>query len=279
MSAAVVAIVYGVPYALRARTLARHGRPVPLWRRLCFAAGVLVLVAAVAPPIGIVADRRLWVHMAEHLMIGDIASLLVVLGLTGPMIAPVLRARWLRALAHPVVALVLWAANFYLWHLRVAYQGAVDHDAIHAVQHACFFAFGANLWFALLGPLPKPAWFGNLARLGYVIAARVAGTVLANLFLWAEVVFYPHYHHGLGDQRAAGGVMLVEQSLLTVGLFAWLFVRAARDLEERQALLELASAHGVELAPQRAARAVAAGRGAELRARVVAGGRASPPDS
>src|SRR5581483_5935590 len=90
MSAVVVAVVYGVPYWLRTRTLARAGRAVPAWRRLCFAAGVLVLVAAVAPPIGTVADRRLWVHMSEHLMIGDIASLLVVLGLTGSVIAPVL---------------------------------------------------------------------------------------------------------------------------------------------------------------------------------------------
>jgi putative membrane protein len=43
--------------------------------------------------------------MAQHLLIGDIASLLVVLGLTGPMLAPLLRlswTRWLRPLTHPV---------------------------------------------------------------------------------------------------------------------------------------------------------------------------------
>ena len=29
-------------------------------------------------------------HMIEHLLLGDIAALLIVLGLTGPLIAPIL---------------------------------------------------------------------------------------------------------------------------------------------------------------------------------------------
>ena len=29
------------------------------------------------------------------------------------------------------------------------------------------------MWMALLGPLPKPAWFGNAARLGYIVAVRL----------------------------------------------------------------------------------------------------------
>ena len=54
-----------------------------------------------------------------------------------------------------------WAANFYLWHLPALYQGAVEHDAVHALQHILFVSFGIAMWMALLGPLPKPAWFGN----------------------------------------------------------------------------------------------------------------------
>ena len=65
--------------------------------------------------------------------------------------------------------------------------------------------------------------------------------------------------------------MMVEESLLTLGLFCWLFMRAAREGEERQELLDFASARGLELTDARAARAVAAGRGAELRRRLEAG--------
>jgi hypothetical protein len=65
--------------------------------------------------------------------------------------------------------------------------------------------------------------------------------------------------------------MMIEGSVLTLVLFAWLFLRTAREGEERQELLDLAAARGVELSDARAARAVAAGRGAELRERIERG--------
>jgi hypothetical protein len=61
---------------------------------------------------------------------------------------------------------------------------------------------------------------------------------------------------------------MVEESLLTLGLFCWLFMRAARQSEERQALLDYAQAHGLELSEARAARAVAAGQSDRLRRRL-----------
>jgi cytochrome c oxidase assembly factor CtaG len=166
--------------------------------------------------------------------------------------------------------------NFYVWHLPVLYQAALRHDPVHALQHACFLGFGMAMWMALLGPLPKPAWFTNGARLVYIVAVRLAGTVLANAMIFSGSVFYPIYRAGdahwhispMADQISAAGVMMVEESLLTIGLFCWLFLKVARENEERQALLDYAASQGVELDEQRAARAVAAGRGAELWERV-----------
>jgi hypothetical protein len=63
---------------------------------------------------------------------------------------------------------------------------------------------------------------------------------------------------------AAGGLMMVEESFLTIGLFCWLFLRVARENEQRQALMDFAIQHDLELDDRRAARAVAAGRTEEL---------------
>jgi cytochrome c oxidase assembly factor CtaG len=249
-----------------------------VWRQACFASGLIVLAVALSPPVDTLADQLLTAHMAEHLLIGDFASLLLVLGFTGPLLAPILRNRYLgrlRILTHPVVAFTLWALDFYVWHLPVLYQAALRHDAVHALQHACFLGFGMAMWMALLGPLPKPAWFTNGAQLAYIIAVRLAGTVLANALIFGGT-FYPIYRGGdahwhisaTADQISAGGLMMVEESLLTIGLFCWLFMKVARENEERQALLDYAAAQGVELDERRAARAVAAGRGAELWERV-----------
>jgi hypothetical protein len=139
-----------------------------------------------------------------------------------------------------------------------------------------FLGFGINMWMCLFGPLPMPSWFGNAAKLCYIVAVRLAGTVLGNIFLWSGTVFYPYYAHGesvwhvspLADQNLAGALMMVEESILTLGLFCWLFLVTAREVEERQELLEFAAGRGLPLSEERVKRAVSAGRGAELHARL-----------
>jgi putative membrane protein len=269
-------------YRTRARALARQGRPVPRWRSVCFTAGLVVLLVALSPPVDEISDQVFAAHMAQHLLIGDIAGLLMVLGLTGPLLQPILHIKLvdrLRPITGPVPALGLWALNFYLWHLPVLYGAAYRNELIHAGQHLTFLFFGSLMWMPLFGPLPKPAWFTNFSRLGYIIAVRLLGTLLGNVFLWSGSVFYTFYRagearHGLGaldDQSVAGAVMMIEQSILTICLFGWLFMRAASEGEEKQELLEFAAAHGVPLSEKRAARAVAAGRSDELRRRVEDG--------
>src|SRR3954451_9034004 len=275
------ATIAGVLYALRVHALQGTPRAVPGIRQASFYSGLVVIVATLTMT-GRLSDELFAAHMAEHLLIADLGSLLIVLGLTAPVLAPILRVKAfdrLRVIAHPLVALPLWAVDLYLWHAPALHEAAVRHAGVHALQHMSFVFFGANMWLALLGPLPKPSWFGNLAKLVYVIAVRLAGAVLGNVFVFGGHVFYGVYAageraHGISpgsDQNAAGAIMMIEGSLLTLGLFAWLFARSAAEGEERQELLDLAQARGVELTEARAARAVAAGRGAELRQRIERG--------
>ncbi len=278
-------VLVAFAYGRRVRRLGMSGHAVPGWRQACFYSGFIVIAAAVTG-LGPLSQELLYVHMIEHLLLGDIGALLIVLGLTGPLIAPILTFRVfgvrifdrLRVLSNPLIAFPLWAVDLYLWHLPALYQAALRHPGVHVFQHAMFLGLGINMWMCLFGPLPMPSWFGNLGKLVYIVAVRLTGAVLGNIFLWSGTVFYPFYLHGdtvynispLADQSIAGAVMMVEESLLTLGLFCWLFLRAARESDERQQLLDLARVNGIELSDERAARAVSAGRGAELRARIEA---------
>ena len=258
-------------YWLRTRILAAKGRPVPRRRRLCFYAGLAVGLVALVSPIDWEGENRLlWVHMIQHLMLGDIAPLLVVLGATGPVLRPLLavrRLRLARGLMHPLVALPLWIVDLYAWHLPVLYQLALAHSGIHALEHACFAIFGALMWAAVLEPLPGPAWFGNGWKAIYVLVVRAAGMVLANVFIWDHHVLYPTYaaldriaHTApLTDQRLAGTVMFAEGGIVTVIVFAWLFLRMVRELEIRQRLIE------TDLDEAAAARAARYGRSSRVR--------------
>src|SRR5215813_5471719 len=77
-------------YWTRMQVLAEQGRPVPGARFACFTAGLVVLLVALSPPFDSIADDVFAVHMGQHLLIGDIAALLLVIGLTGPVLQPIL---------------------------------------------------------------------------------------------------------------------------------------------------------------------------------------------
>ncbi len=265
---------------LRALAVLRgRGVRVPTGQKVCWHVGLTLWVLALLTPLARLAQDSLLFHMAEHLLIADLGALLLVLGLTGPMLAPLLRTTalgWLRHLAHPVPAFGLWAADLFFWHLVGPHEAVVENPLVHAVQHLLFVGLGINVWMALLGPLPKPAWFGNLARLIYIVVVRLTSTVLANVFVWSNDAYFGVYAegeraHGISpqtDQVVAGSIMMVEGSILTLCLFCWLFLRSAREGQERQELLDLAAAGGVALDERRAARAVSAGRGGELKRRI-----------
>jgi cytochrome c oxidase assembly factor CtaG len=262
-------LVASVMYGIRARTLARRGTPVAKWRIASFAGAVVLFAVALSPPLESRAEELFSFHMIQHVLLGDLAPLLFVLGLTGPLLRPLLALRpvaALRPLAHPLVALPLWTVNLYVWHIPFLYEGALHHDAVHALEHFCFFTAGALMWAAVIEVLPGPAWFGTAAKLGYVVAVRLLETVLGNIFIWAGEPIYGVYDDGselyglspLRDQGLAGTIMMIEGSLVTIGVIAWLFLRWGAESELRQQLIE----QGVDA--RTASRAVRYGRGEEV---------------
>ena len=232
------------------RNLSRSGRPTSRLRQASFYLGLLLLAGALISPIDTIGESDLfYVHMVQHLMLGDLAPLAIVLGLTGPILRPVLALPMigrLRVLAHPLVALPIWAIVFFAWHLPGLYQAAIDHSALHALEHLCFFWAGVLMWAAVVEPLPGPAWFGSAAKAAYVLAVRTLGAVLASIFIWAGEPLYPDYAAGehlrgvspLTDQTIGGAIMFIEGATVTLIVFAWLFLRWTREAELRQSLLE-----------------------------------------
>ncbi|HEU4739877.1 MAG TPA: cytochrome c oxidase assembly protein [Solirubrobacterales bacterium] len=276
-------LVAAVLYAKRSLTLAERSRPVPIWRQLCFASGLLLIAIALVSPVSHIAEELVIAHMIEHLMLGDLATLLLVLGLTGPLLQPILAIPVfdrLRILAHPLVAFPLWALNFYFWHIPALYDAAYGGAFLHLVEHTSFIFFGCLMWMPIFGPLPKPTWFNAAWKVGYVIAVRFAGAILGNVLMWSGSVLYPKYAAGeaywkispLADQSTAGVVMMIEGTFLGLGLLAWVFFEVSREGIEKQRLLDLALERGVELDEARAQRAVAAGQGERLERQLVGAG-------
>ncbi len=242
--------VVGVAYAIRARTLSRRGQPVPGWRIALFALGIGLLVVAVASPIAEIGETELFsFHMTQHLLLGDLAPLCILAGVTGPLLRPILAlpgVMRLRVLANPLVAFPIWTANLVLWHLPPFYEAAVRHSGIHAFEHIAFFSAGIVLWLPVLETLPAPEWFGTGPKLAYIVGVRLVATIVGNVFIWGSSAYYDVYDSGndyLGlsptaDQSLAGSLMMLEGSLVTIVALAWLFLRMAQEGEVRQELIE-----------------------------------------
>jgi putative membrane protein len=259
-------VLVALLYLRRTRTLAGRGTPVAGWRQFLFWTGIALVVLALNSPIDRLGEEEfLFFHMLQHVILGDLAPLCFVAGLTGPVLRPVLGLPGfdrLRVLTHPLVALPLWAVDLYVWHVPFLYQAALHHGSIHALEHFCFFTAGGLMWSPVLETLPAPEWFGTAMKLGYIAVVRVIETVLGNVFIWTSSAFYPVYRHAhprwgisvVHDQNLAGVVMMAEGSIVTLGALAWLFLRLASEGELRQELLE----QGLD--PRQVARAVRYGR-------------------
>lgn len=242
-------VVVAFLYLRRTRTLAQQGRPVARWRQTAFWTGIGLVVLALNSPIDQLGEQHFFfLHMTQHVLLGDLAPLCFVLGMTGPILRPVLALRAvdrLRVLSHPLVALPLWAVDLYVWHVPYLYDAALHNNAVHALEHFCFFTFGCLMWEPLIETLPAPAWFGTGMKLGYIVVVRLIETILGNIFIWSSSAFYAPYRHApewgitpVHDLNLGGIVMMAEGSIVTLAVLVWLFLRLAQESELRQTLLE-----------------------------------------
>jgi cytochrome c oxidase assembly factor CtaG len=262
-------ILAAVVYARRTRSLARRGQPVSRARQLSFWTGIGLVILALNSPIDNLGEEHFFfVHMLQHVIIGDLAPLCFMVGLTGPILRPVLKFKLverLRVLAHPLVALPVWATNLYLWHTPFLYDAALHHAPVHALEHFLFFTCGCLMWEPVIETLPAPEWFGTGVKVGYIFAVRLIETVLGNVFMWSTSMFYSVYRHppewGITpahDLSLGGVVMMAEGSIVTLATLVWLFLRLAAEGELRQTLLE----QGLD--PRQVKRAVRFGRAKDL---------------
>ena len=190
-------------------------------KRLLLGVGVALLLLAVFSPLAAWAEQRSFAaHMAQHLLLGDLAPLVLAIALAGAVSV------------HPAIALPVWAANLVAWHVPVAYEAALHHEAVHVLQHLALFAGGVLLWTSVFSPRYSVA-----ARLGAVAGMMLVSLGLATVLLWWPRVIYSTYRdaHTLGgisplsDQRVGGGLMLLEGSIAGFAVAGWLILQLLQE--------------------------------------------------
>lgn len=232
------------------RLRSRGRRDLADWRRAAlYALGLAVVLGGLCTPIHSIGERHLlWVHMLQHVMIGDLGIALMVAAVRGPLvmfllpkrvIGTVARDRDVRAIAsfllRPPVAFSLWAANLAVWHIPYLYIQAVLHPMLHDLEHACWMFAGLLVWTLLIDP-GNHRRLSDAGRIALAAAMFACGQALTDVLVFAFHPLYGLYRGAYGfsaltDQKLAGLVMMAEQ-LVVLGTFVYLLlrprVRAAR---------------------------------------------------
>lgn len=243
-------------YVRALRVLGRRGVRIGRGQQACWHAGIALQAVGLLSPIDALGDDLLLAHMAQHLLIADLAAPLLLAGLRTPVLVFVLprpalvslaRRQRLRALARrarrPLVALPLYGLLLYGWHMPFAFEAAVSHPAVHALQHASFVGSGILVWWSALEPNRRRLQ-GELWKIGHMLGARLIGMFLGMAFVLIRVPVYTGVYgngeRGLGlaalhDQQLAGALMVVTDIVLMMFVLTFFFLHAAREQDRTDA--------------------------------------------
>lgn len=195
--------------------------PLPAGRLIAFTAGLAAIALLRMSPLETNDERLLWVHMVGHDLIIWIAAPLLDIGLL-PLLAEAGRLpsvlRWPLIFAvRPPVALLGSTVLLWIWHLPAAYDLALRHDPIHALEHACFLVgFMVYWWLPIAGRAVPGGLRAVGTRAAYLVAGATQSAFLAAIIMFHGTVLYTPYLEQPGisvasvlkDQRLAGAFML-----------------------------------------------------------------------
>lgn len=245
----VLVLLAGAIYARRWRAVrARDGaRAAGGWRLVAFATGLLAILAALISPIDRLADQILAMHMVQHVILLDIAPILLLIGLTKALLRPITRRlqpieNAAGPFGHPAFAVVLYVAAMWVWHIPALYDAAAAHSAIHVLEHITFATAGLLYWWHLIGPVRSRLRASGMQPVTYMLSTKLLVGLLGIVLTFAPNAIYAFYADqpdfwGLtpqNDQAVAGLIMALEQSIIMGIALAWLFARMLTESEREE---------------------------------------------
>jgi putative membrane protein len=191
---------------------------------ILFFSGLATVAVALASPLDTAADTSLSAHMVQHVLLLTVAGPLLAFGTPLPTLLwalPTDRRRRSVAVTRLlmrhhdrhfptwiVLALGVEAFVMLAWHIPVAYEAAVRHRALHAVEHASFLLVATAAWWSII--TARRSLRGAAAVAG--LFGSVPGLALGAAMVLAPHAWYPIYTRGsaaaaLSSQQLAGVIM------------------------------------------------------------------------
>ena len=228
----------GAVYIWRAKQ-ASAGETVSPWRKLSFFSSLFVIFASLNGPIHDLSDTYLFsAHMVQHLFLTMLMPPLMIAGIPGWMLRPLIQRPVIGAIARkltkPVVCFVIFNLTIAVWHIPFFYNSAMDNHNIHIFEHLMFMASAVMMWWPLASQLPELPRLSYPGQMLYSFLMTIPMSIVAVYITMADNILYPAYSSapritGLtpADDQLLGGLImwipggLIFMIIMTVVFFRW----------------------------------------------------------
>lgn len=179
-------------------------------RATLFVAGMTCLFFALVWPLDVLGERLFSAHMAQHLLLMNVAAPLIVLGSPLSAMLRALPPAWRRPAARLVprpglvAATLLQLLALWVWHVPSAIALALESDAVHIAMHATLLAAALYFWTAVLRPREGRYWAPIAALL---LTLKVTGMACIVLMIQPDSL-YPGYGDA-ADEQVGWGIMMI----------------------------------------------------------------------
>lgn len=228
----------GAIYIWRAKQ-ASAGETISPWRKLSFFSSLFVIFASLNGPVHDLSDTYLFsAHMVQHLFLTMLMPPLMIVGIPGWMLRPLIQRRVIGAIARrltkPFVCFATFNLTIAFWHVPLFYNAAMDNHNIHILEHLMFMASAVMMWWPLTSQLPELPRLSYPGQMLYSFLMTIPMSIVAVYITMADSILYPAYASAPritwltpADDQLLGGLIMwipggvIFMIIMTVVFFRW----------------------------------------------------------
>jgi putative membrane protein len=225
----------GALYEYGARAATRGPRPVQRWY---YYIALVTMFFSLNGPLHDLSDSYLFsAHMLQHLSLAFVIAPLMIMGVTGDMLRPLIAHPAVRRLAEfalaPTRCFAIFNVVVAFWHLPPMYNYALAHHPVHIFQHLMFLAASVIMWWPVLSPMSELPRLSYPGQMLYLFLMSIPMAIISVYISYADTILYPMYASAprvwaispMSDQMIGGLLMWIPGGLFFYTIISIVFFR------------------------------------------------------
>lgn len=207
-------------------------------QRFCWYGALVVMFFSLNGWLHDLSDTYLFsAHMLQHLLLALVVAPLMVFGVTGDMLRPLLAwrgvgpvARWV---SRPIPCFAVFNLVVTVWHLPPMYNYALANHPVHITQHLTLLVASVLMWWPVLSPLPELPRLSYPGQMLYLFLMTIPMAIVSVYIAYSDGLLYPAYARAariwgitpMNDQLIGGLIMWIPGGLFFFAIISIVFFK------------------------------------------------------